>query len=115
MKNLQKLILPGLVVIIIAYVYFTYFSPSDELGDFSKLSTNNNASVQIIVKFVKDKGISLEKEGNSIFYVVDKKNEEIKVSGPGKLPPGIDEANSLVLTGHLSGGYFHAHGVELRN
>ncbi|MEN8193426.1 MAG: cytochrome c maturation protein CcmE [Bacteroidota bacterium] len=115
MKNLQKIILPGLVVIIVALIYFTYFSPSDELGDFSKLSTNSNASVQIIVKYVSEKGISRDREGNTLFYVVDKNNKEVKVSGPGKLPPGMDEALSLVLTGHLNNDHFHAHGIELRN
>ncbi len=113
--NMQKIILPGLVLILVAIVYFFYFSPSDELGDFSKLSANSNASVQIIVKFVSEKGISRDKEGNSHFYVLDKNNREVEVSGPGILPPGMDVAVSLVLTGHMSGEYFHAHGIELRN
>ena len=115
MKNIQKLILPGLVLIIVALVYFTYFSSSDEFGDFSKLSTNNNASVQVIVKFVSEKGITRDKEGGTHFYVVDIKNKEVEVSGPGKLPPGMDNAVSLVLTGHLTQNHFHAHGIELRN
>ena len=112
---MQKIILPGLVLIIVAIVYFTYFSPSDELGDFSKLSKNSNASVQIIVKYVSEKGITRDKEGGTHFYVLDKKNSEVEVSGPGKLPPGMDNAVSLVLTGHMTGDLFHAHGIELRN
>ena len=115
MKNLQKIILPGLVLIIVALVYFTYFSPSDELGDFSKLDTNSNASVQIIVKFVKEKGITRDREGGAHFYVTDKKNREVEVSGPGKLPPGMDNAVSIVLIGHMTQNHFHAHGLELRN
>lgn len=113
--NTQKIILPGLVLFLLAFVYFSYFSPSDELGDFSKLSTNSTASVQIIVKLVSEKGISRDKEGGTFFYVTDIKNREVGVSGPGKLPPGMDEAVSLVLTGHMSGANFHAHGLELRN
>lgn len=113
--NVQKIVIPGLVLIIVAFIYFSYFSPSDELGDFSTLSTNSNASVQIIVKFVSEKGITRDKEGGAHFYVLDKKNREVEVSGPGKLPPGMDNAVSLVLTGHMSGEHFHAHGIELRN
>lgn len=113
--NIQKMILPGLVLIILAFIFLNYFSPSDDLGDFSKLSTNSSASVQIIVKFRSDKGISRDSEGGTIFYVFDKKNREVLVSGPGKLPPGMDSAGSLVLTGHMSGESFHAHSVGLRN
>ena len=113
--NIQKLILPGLVLTLLAIVYFTYFSPSDELGDFSILSANSSASVQIIVELVSEKGITRDNEGNTRFYVLDKNNREVEVSGPGKLPPGMDVAVSLVLTGHMSGDYFHAHGIELRN
>jgi len=113
--NMQKIIMPGLVLILVAIVYFTYFSPSDELGDFSMLNANSNASVQIIVKFVSEKGITRDKEGGTHFYVLDIKNREVEVSGPGILPPGMDVAVSLVLTGHMSGNYFHAHGIELRN
>jgi hypothetical protein len=113
--NIQKLILPGLVLIILAFIFLTYFSPSDELGDFSKLSTNSTASVQIIVKLRSEKGITRDSAGGTHFYVLDKNNREVEVSGPGKLPPGMDAAGSLVLTGHMSGNSFHAHGVELRN
>lgn len=113
--NIQKLVLPGLVLIILAFIFLTYFSPSDELGDFSKLSTNSSASVQMIVKLISDKGITRDAQGGTRFYVVGKNNREVEVSGPGKLPPGMDAAGSLVLTGHMSGASFHAHAVELRN
>ena len=113
--NMQKLILPGLVIIILAFIYLTYFSPSDELGDFSKLSTNSTASVQIIVKFRSEKGVTRDNEGGYHFYVLDKKNREVQVSGLSLLPPGMSEAVSLVLTGHMSGNGFHAHGMTLRN
>lgn len=112
---MQKYILPTLVLGILALIYFSYFSPSDELGDFSKLDTNSNASVQIVVKLVADKGIQRDSQGNTIFFVVDKNNREVEVSGPSKLPPGMDMATSIVLIGHLTRDHFHAHGLELRN
>ena len=116
MKNIQKLILPILVVVILATLYFSYFAPSDELGSFARLDANNNAAVPIIVKMVKDKGVKRSQDGSYIFYVVDKDNKEVLVNGLRELPPGMNDAKSMVLTGHLSGqDAYHAHGIELRN
>ena len=115
MKNLQKLILPLLIVVILAILYFSYFAPSDELGSFSKYDSNNNASMPIIVKLVKDRGISRNTDGSYSFYVVDGDNKVMHVNGLESLPPGMDDAKSMVLTGHMSGKSFHAHGIELRN
>ncbi len=115
MKNIQKFLLPLLIGVIILFFYFQYFAPSDELGSFSSFDPNNNASKPIIVKFVADKGLVRGADGGTTFYVMDKDNKVVKVSGPANLPPGMDAAGSLVLTGHLSGESFHAHGVELRN
>ena len=115
MKNLNKLILPSLVILILAMLYFLYFAPSDELGKFSKYDSNNNASMPIIVKLVKDRGISRNTDGSYSFYVIDGDNKVMPVNGLESLPPGMDDAKSMVLMGHMSGESFHAHGVELRN
>ncbi|MCB9249717.1 MAG: hypothetical protein H6613_14790 [Ignavibacteriales bacterium] len=116
MKNIQKLILPGLVIIIVAVLYFSYFAPSDELGSFARFDPNSNASLPIIVKFVKDKGATRTQDGSYNFYVIDGDNKEMLVTGIKDLPPGMDDSKSMVVTGHLSGkDAFHAHGIELRN
>ena len=116
MKNMQKLILPVLVIIIFGILYFSYFAPSDELGRFSNLDPNSNASVPITVKFVKDKGAQRMQDGSYVFYVVDGDNREMAINGLKDLPPGFSDSKSMVLTGHMSGrDAFHAHGVELRN
>ena len=116
MKNLQKFILPGLILIIMGLLYFTYFAPSDELGSFSRLDSNSNASVPIIVKLVKEKGVQRAQDGSYMFYVIDGDNKEVMVNGLRDLPPGMNDSKSMVLTGHLSGkNSFHAHGIELRN
>lgn len=116
MKNIQKLLLPGLVVFIIAILYFSYFAPSDDLGSFSKFDTNNNASMPIIVKLVKEKGVKRTPDGTYTFYVLDIDNKEMLVTGLSDLPPGMNDTKSMVITGHLSGeDAFHAHGIELRN
>lgn len=116
MKSIEKYILPILVIIIVAALYFLYFAPSDKLGDFSKLDPNSNTSVPVIVKYVKEKGVQRTNDGSYIFYVVDAKNKEMLISGIKDIPPGMDDSKSIVVTGHLSGeDAFHAHGIELRN
>lgn len=116
MKNIQKFVLPALVLFIVALLYFSYFAPSDELGSFANFDPNNNAALPIVVKMVKDKGVQRVQDGSYIFYVLDKDNKEVLVNGLRDLPPGMDDAKSMVLTGHLSGqDAFHAHGIELRN
>jgi len=116
MKNIQKLVLPALVVFVLVILYFTYFAPSDELGSFARLDSNSNAAVPIVVKMIKDKGVQRTQDGTYVFYVVDKDNKEVLVNGLKDLPPGMNDAKSMVITGHLSGqDAFHAHGIELRN
>ncbi|MBK8944608.1 MAG: hypothetical protein IPM32_04970 [Ignavibacteriae bacterium] len=116
MKKIEKLILPFLVLFIVGILYFTYFASSDDLGDFSSFDPNSNASMPIAVKFVKEKGAQRTQDGSYIFYVVDIKNKEMLITGLESLPPGMDDAKSMVITGHLSGkDAFHAHGIELRN
>ena len=111
---MQKLILPGLIIAAVALLYFSYFAPSEELGLFSKFDPNSNASLPIVVKFVAEKGAARTDDGVT-FFVIDKSGKEVQVSTSATLPPGIQDSKSIVITGHLSGGGFHAHGVELRN
>ncbi len=117
MKKLQKLILPALVLAAVSIMYFGYFAPRDGLGSFSKFDTDSHAAQEIIVDYIVDKGVTLDRaEGATIFYVVDADGLEVMVSGPASLPPGMDMASSLVLVGHLNrGNTFHAHDVRIRN
>ena len=117
MKKLQKFILPALIVAAIAIMYFGYFAPRDGLGSFSNFDPNSHASQEIIVKYLDEKGITLDRQaGSSVFYVVDGDGVEMLVNGPASLPPGMDAYPSIILVGHLSGrDSFHAHDVRLRN
>ncbi len=117
MKKMQKFILPLLVIAAVSIMYFGYFAPRDGLGSFSSFDPNNHASQEIVVEYVVEKGVVLDKEaGSSVFYVVDADGREVQVNGPTSLPPGLDMASSLVIVGHLSsGGSFHAHDVRVRN
>ena len=113
MKNLQKLILPVLVLIIIAAVYFIYFSPKEGLGTFKDFDPNNSAVKEILVLFVKEKGITHSPDGGIIFFVKDKDNTVMQVN-TDKVPKGLESAKTIILKGHLmQGNGFHAHEVLL--
>jgi predicted Zn-dependent peptidase len=107
MKQLQKLIVPALVLVVIVLVYSIYFSKGEDLGSFSDFDTNNSAVKDIRVQILQDKGIN-----NNAFYVIDKTGEEVLVNAD-HLPPGIETAQTVVLRGHLNKDSFHAHDVLL--
>lgn len=112
----QKFILPALVVVVVAILYFSYFSAKDDLGYFSDFDPNNNANRDIIVKVLHDKGFDQNKSsGGTIFFVEDGAGVQMKVVGPLTMPPGMDVISRVTLRGHLSADYFHAHDVVIRN
>lgn len=114
--KLDKLILPGLVLIIAGALYLTYFSPKDDLGKFSDFDTNSTSNRDIFVEFVSSKGITQDKaNAASVFYVKDATGLEMKVMGPLILPPGMDVSNRITLRGHYHGDYFHAASITIRN
>lgn len=106
MKHLQKLILPLLVIIIIALVYFIYFS-KEGLGSFSDFDTNNSAVKDIKVEILQEKGIN-----NNEFFAVDKTGKVVLVHAD-RIPLGLESAKIIVLRGHLNKDSFHAHDVLL--
>lgn len=114
MDKFQKLIMPGLLLAAVLVIFFLYFVPSGELGSFSKFDTNSHASLPIIVKYVKERGAVSDGAGGTIFYVRDADNTVMKVQA-SQLPPGMDMAAALKITGHLTREHFHAHAVEIMN
>jgi cytochrome c-type biogenesis protein CcmE len=113
MKNLQKLILPALAIVIIAGIYFIYFLPKEGLGSFKSFDPNNSAVKEIRVLFNKEKGISHAPDGGIIFFVTDKDNTMMQVN-TNKIPEGLDSATIIILKGHLNQtNSFHAHEVLL--
>ena len=105
MKGLQKLILPGLIIIVIAMIYLFYFAQESDLGSFSDFDTNNSAVKDIRVQILLDRGIN-----NNSFYASDKTGKVVLVSADN-LPEGIESAKTVVLQGHLNKDAFHAHNV----
>lgn len=107
MKQLQKLILPALIIIVIVLVYSVYFSKEEGLGSFSNFDTNNSAVKDIRVEILQDRGII-----DSEFYVRDKTGKIIVVHSDN-IPAGIESAKTVILRGHLNKDSFHAHNVLL--
>jgi len=111
MKNLQKLILPVLLLAVIVIVYIIYFSPSKGLGSFSDFDPNNNAVKDIKVQVVMDKGINKDSHGGVSFYVSDKGGNVFLINAD-KVSLDIESAEVVILKGHLSqDNSFHAHDV----
>jgi len=113
MKNLQKFILPVLLLAVIFLVYTIYFSPGKGLGSFSDFDPNNNAVKDIKVNLVLDDGINKDSHGGATFYTSDKGGNVVLVNAD-KVPAEIESAKVLILRGHLSqDNSFHAHDVLL--
>ncbi len=114
--KINKLVLPFLFSAAAVLLYFSYFSPKDELGLFSDFDPNSNTNRDIIVKVLHEKGFIKDKSGSgTIFYVEDGAGKQVMVSGPLMLPPGMDVTARVTLRGHYNGNSFHAHEVRLRN
>jgi cytochrome c-type biogenesis protein CcmE len=112
MKILQKLILPLLIVAAIFLVYEFYFDKGSDLGSYSAFDPNNSAVKEIRVQLLADRGI--EQHGGEVsFFTSDKEGRVVQVSGSLMLPEGFENANIILVRGHLSGSGFHAHEVLL--
>ncbi len=109
MKNISKLILPVIIIALIGLIYYTYFAPSDELGDFSKFSAGSEINQNINVRV--DKSIGFERDTNgsiTSFYALDKNNVKVQVISHEPIPPEIANAAVVELLGHMHGGNFTA-------
>jgi len=112
MKTIQKLILPTLIIAAVFLVYKFYFVKGDDLGSYSDFDPNNNAVKEIRVQLLADRGI--ENSGGEVsFFTSDRNEKVVQVSGSFMLPEGFENAQVIILKGHLSQGGFHAHEVLL--
>lgn len=114
MKNISKLILPAIIIAVIGLIYYTYFAPSDELGDFSKFSPGSEISQNINVAVVKSKAFERDKSGGIIsFYAKDKNNVEVKITLHEPAPKEIVNAEVVELMGHVHGNSFTASKISI--
>lgn len=110
MKNLQKLILPLLIVLIIFIVYTLYFAGGDNLGSFDDFDPNNNAVKEIRVQVLPDQNINPQ-GGSFSFIVADKDGKTLQAFGSASLPQEIGEAKTIILKGHVNQSGFCTHEV----
>jgi cytochrome c-type biogenesis protein CcmE len=113
-KNLQKLVIPGLLVILVAAIYIFYLSPKKGLGNFDDFDPNAHIQKEINVLFVADQGIQPSSDNSRVvFFAKDKKGQQVRVSAPNELPDGFETAKVVILFGHLHGKNFEASSVTL--
>jgi len=112
MKILQKLILPVLIIAAIFLVYKFYFVKVGDLGSFSDFDPNNNAVKEIRVQIPPSQNIS-HQGGSFSFNVVDKNGKTLQAFGSASLPQGIEEAETVILRGHVNQSGFCTHEVLL--
>ncbi|KAF0141818.1 MAG: hypothetical protein FD122_1373 [Stygiobacter sp.] len=114
MKNISKLILPVIIIGVIGLIYYTYFAPSDELGDFSKFSAGSEINQNINVAVVKSKAFERDANGRIIsFYARDKNNVEVQVTSHEPIPVEIANAELVELLGHMHGNSITASKISI--
>lgn len=114
MKKLSKLILPLIVIVVIAFFYFTYFAPTTQLGSFDKFSSGAEINQRINVRIVKSMSLEKDANGNIIsFYAVDKNNVEVKVTSHEPVLPEIADADVVELLGHMHENGFTAAKISI--
>lgn len=112
MKNLQKFILPILLIVIIFLIYKIYFTADKGLGSFSDFDPNNNAVKPITVRLIQERGIN-QQGGSVVFFASDRNGQVVQVYGELRLPDGFENAEIITIKGHLTQSGFHAHEAEI--
>jgi len=113
MKKLEKLILPALAILVLSVIYFNYFAPTEELGDFSKFGGSEiNQTINVLI--IKESGFGKNSNGNIIsFKAKDKNNSVANVNLHESAPEGLENAEIVELLGHMHGNDFGAADVKI--
>lgn len=102
MKPRTRIILTVLIVVIIGGIFYSYITPTGELGDFSTFSTASEINRTITVAMVKSKGVGRNESGGIIsFYAKDKNNVEARITLHEPVPEELVDANVVQLLGHM--------------
>ncbi len=114
MKNVSKLILPLIAIVVLTVIYFIYFAPTSELGSFIKFEGGSEINQEINVGVVKENGFERDSNGRIIsFYAKDKNNLIVKIALHNPVSDNIVNAEVVELMGHMHGGNFTAASVNL--
>lgn len=113
MKSLQKFLLPLLIIILLAAVYFSYLAPTTKLGDFSKFG-DSEINQRINVLIVKESGFGRTAGGEIIsFKAKDKNGVIVNVALREPAPEDIMNSEIIELLGHLHGREFNAASIKI--
>jgi len=114
MKNKQRMVLPGIVMLILVTIYIFYFSPVKGLGSFKDYDPYSHAQKEIVVKLLAEKGIQQLEDGQQyVFYVEDKHGTQMPIKSAISLPEGFENSETITLTGHICGGSYELVNVEV--
>lgn len=107
-----KVIVTIFAMFIFYVIYLLFIATTHEIFDLSTLDPNDNKNIDIRVYLAKDKPIQIDPAQNiSIFYIKDKNAKLYKVQGPADVPAGFQDAEIVILRGHLHHDYFHASSI----
>jgi hypothetical protein len=102
MKPVSRIIIAVIILAVVGSIYYSFIKTTDELGSFSKFSTNSEINQNINVAVVKSKGIERDGSGRiTSFYASDRDDVEVKITLHDPAPPEIVEAEVIELIGHL--------------
>ena len=108
MRN--KYIFGGVIVAVFLTLMIYLFSQSNIQyeNNFRNVMTKDK-TVKATGSWVREKSYDINKESRVFsFYMVDQNGTEMKVVFEGTIPNNFESAQSIVVTGKYSGGYFHA-------
>jgi cytochrome c-type biogenesis protein CcmE len=108
MRN--KYIFGGVIVAVFLTLMIYLFSQSNiQYENNFKTVMSKDKTVKATGSWVREKSYDINKESRIFsFYMVDQKGTEMKVVYEGTIPNNFESAQSIVVTGKYSGGYFHA-------
>lgn len=91
-----------------------YLSPKKGLGNFNDFDPNAHIQKEINVILLADQGIQRTGDNSRvIFFVKDRKGQQIRVNAPNELPDGFETAKVITLFGHLHQKTFEAVSVSI--
>ena len=106
----SKYIFGGAIIVIFLGLMVYLFSQSNiqYQNDFTKVMAKDKV-VKAAVSWVKEKSYQIDKADNTFsFYLEDAHGKVMKVVYDGTIPNKFESAQSVVVTGKYTNGYFHA-------
>ncbi|MGE5796498.1 MAG: cytochrome c maturation protein CcmE [Ignavibacteria bacterium] len=106
----SKYIFGGVIVAVFLTLMIYLFSQSNiQYENNFRNVMSKDKTVKATGIWVREKSYDINKESRIFsFYMVDQNGTEMKVVYEGTIPNNFESAQSIVVTGKYSNGYFHA-------